>query len=286
MATHDQVAHNWAHRTGRAHRGFNMYHDDETVWSYGSHFPIARHVTDRNGKACVLLTTRNYSISTTSHKSKVLRAIPEGVPIHYVNDVTAKGKLSQRNNYHALVKEREKLLSKASRARNLKEYWLNCSETLRRRINAYTKAFRLGFREIPYSEEIHNEIDAARAAMRRKKDKRNATLVKEWEEKRPAWEAGENIRLPHHHEILVRVKGEEVQTSWGATVPLHEALRVLRFAKECADTQRPLIPQGNQLRVGPYPLNRIDANGTIHAGCHRIPLTNALRAAKLANIEI
>lgn len=286
MATHDQVAHNWAHRTGRAHRGFNMYHDDETVWSYGPHFPIARHVTDRNGNACVLFTTRDYSISTTDHKSKVSRAIPEWVPVHCVNDVTAMGKPAQRDNYRAMVKARERLLAKASRARAWKAYLLEYSEEMRGHINAYTKAFRLGFREIPYSEEIHNEIAAARAATERKEDERNATQIQEWERRRPAWEAGENVKLPHHREILVRVKGEEVQTSWGAVVPLHEALRVLRFAKECADKQRPLVSQDDQFRVGCYPLDRIDADGTIHAGCHHIPLANALRAAKLAGIEI
>ena len=60
MATHDAVAHAWANKTKPRLKGTNMYFEGDTIYSYGDHFPVARHVcTDRNDNV-VLFTTREY----------------------------------------------------------------------------------------------------------------------------------------------------------------------------------------------------------------------------------
>ena len=55
--------------------GNNFYFDGDTIYSYGSHFPIARHVETKRGRA-VLFTTRDYSVTTSGHKWTVLAALP------------------------------------------------------------------------------------------------------------------------------------------------------------------------------------------------------------------
>jgi hypothetical protein len=78
-----EIAHLWAHKTqgdARNQQG-NFYFDGDTIYSYGSHFPIARHVTGANGAQAVLMTTRGYSSTTSGHISLVRRSIPHGVPV-------------------------------------------------------------------------------------------------------------------------------------------------------------------------------------------------------------
>ena len=77
---HDDVAHTWANPREMPDgdpdhmHGHNMYFVGDTIFSYSSHFPIARHVTGTNGEAGVLFTSENYSSSTSGHKNKTLRA--------------------------------------------------------------------------------------------------------------------------------------------------------------------------------------------------------------------
>ena len=71
----DMVAHLWAHKSQDFARnpGHNFYFHGDTIYSYGSHFPVARHVENKRGRA-VLFTTRDYSVTTSGHKWTVLGA--------------------------------------------------------------------------------------------------------------------------------------------------------------------------------------------------------------------
>ena len=50
----DMVAHLWAHKSQDFARnpGHNFYFHGDTIYSYGSHFPVARHVENKRGKRC------------------------------------------------------------------------------------------------------------------------------------------------------------------------------------------------------------------------------------------
>lgn len=81
MATHKEVARNWAMQTGRATKGHHMFYSGNIIYSYGTHFPIARivpkdkqfpiaHLPRMNKGLCaVLQTSRSYSVSTARHCS-------------------------------------------------------------------------------------------------------------------------------------------------------------------------------------------------------------------------
>ena len=83
----NEIAHLWAHRTQDSARNAqgNFYFDGDTIYSYGSHFPIARHVENKRKEHAVLITTRTYSVTTSGHVSDVKRAIPASVPVFNVN---------------------------------------------------------------------------------------------------------------------------------------------------------------------------------------------------------
>lgn len=115
---------------------------------------------------------------------------------------------------------------------------------------------------VAFAETLQPEIDAARAAYETAVAVVNA-------EKRAAWLAGDDVRGGLAGPILCRVKGETVETSQGARVPLAQALQLAALAKQCRETGRALDLAGRA--VGPYRGNKIEADGRLIVGCHSIP---------------
>jgi hypothetical protein len=77
-----EIPHLWAHQAQDEARNSSssFYFSGPTIYSYGSHFPIARHVTNDGGERAILFTTASHSVTTTQHCSLVRRAIPAAVP--------------------------------------------------------------------------------------------------------------------------------------------------------------------------------------------------------------
>lgn len=115
MASHYNVAHHWAHKTGPYMRGYNMFHEDGVIYSYGRHFPIARHVTV-SGEDAVLFTTDSSSVSTAKHMSIVRSAIPHAVTVLNCPDINARTTGAHRRNVRYILDEAAELAGKAFRA--------------------------------------------------------------------------------------------------------------------------------------------------------------------------
>ncbi len=81
-----EIPHLWAHQSQDDARNStgSLYFEGPTIFSYGAHFPIARHVTNVRGEKAVLFTTVNHSVTTTGHCSAVAHAIPPNVPVFHV----------------------------------------------------------------------------------------------------------------------------------------------------------------------------------------------------------
>ncbi len=69
------VARLWVKQTQEHARNPNrsFYFHGDTIYSYGRHFPIARHV-ERKGREAILFTTQGCSKTTARHKQDVLYA--------------------------------------------------------------------------------------------------------------------------------------------------------------------------------------------------------------------
>ncbi len=82
----DEVAHIWASQRQDSARNsaHNFYFNDRTIYSYGSHFPIAEIMKDKPN--VIFFTTHSYSNTTSKHISLVRRAIPDYINTIYVND--------------------------------------------------------------------------------------------------------------------------------------------------------------------------------------------------------
>src|SRR5690349_5873313 len=109
------VAHVWAAGTqdeGRNARE-NVWFRGDTIYSYGSHFPMARRVKGRSGASAFLMTTRTYSNTTAKHLREVSSALRNHTVFH-VRDVTDKTHAVHLAEYEERIAE---LALTASRAR-------------------------------------------------------------------------------------------------------------------------------------------------------------------------
>lgn len=65
-----QVARVWANKSKDSANGSNFYFIGDIIYSYGNHFPIARHINN-----VILLTTKSYSYSTAKHINEVKKQL-------------------------------------------------------------------------------------------------------------------------------------------------------------------------------------------------------------------
>lgn len=107
-------------------------------------------------------------------------------------------------------------------------------------------------------------------------------------EHRRAWLAGETDSLypPSGGRLsddtggaLIRAKGDKLETSWGADVPLSHAIKAFRFVKLLRERGETWRRNGRTVRVGVYQIDSVDAAG-FDAGCHRINWPEIERLAR------
>lgn len=125
--------------------------------------------------------------------------------------------------------------------------------------------------------------EAAKAERRAKAERVKALRFAASEERLAAWREGLPIAthsLPRANYAYIRatgvkrgksgeITGGTLETSWGARVPLTEAIRVFQFLKCVRERGQEWRPKGlSGIRVGQFAVNRVDASGDFVAGCH------------------
>ncbi len=279
MADHNAVAHNWAHQTGRARKGFNMFYEGNTIYSYGYHFPIARMMTAPNGERVVLFTQSNYSVSTSKHKTIVQRALGyDREDILYVPKLDAYS-FDAAGNWDRVSASLEELALKWKRARGLRALHASAMAEAIATANRIAILWQLDKPRLEMPEDIGAwvaEADERRKEEQRQKDLKDRETIQKWLK-------GEPVRPPHTRIPYVRVLEDKLQTSWGVTISLKKALRLYRLAVACARCRHEFVPAKDH-RIDGWAINRVSADGTVHVGCHVIPLKVQHEAARLAGI--
>lgn len=83
-----QIAHLWAHQVqdeARNPQG-NFYFYQNTIYSYGSHFPCGKIVFNRSGEKAYVVNSDSYSNTTSKHQWAVESSIPLGAVIFNSGD--------------------------------------------------------------------------------------------------------------------------------------------------------------------------------------------------------
>ncbi len=280
----DMVAHLWAHQSqDSARNGGNLYFDGDTIYSYGPHFPIARHVETRHGRA-VLFTTRDYSATTAGHKCIVLRACRHLTVFHvrHVGDTNRKGQLDEyRERYFSLAR-------KYSRARSNKPRILGSLRDLVDEANRFAQFFGLRCRlSLPADlSAMEAECKAVERRERERKQHTEAQRRREALERVQKWVDGETDFIGQQvGPIRLRIKSEELQTSMGARVPLAHAVKAFRTIKRLHDNGQAYERNGHTIHLGHFALDAVDAQGNVTAGCHFVEWPEIERIATIVGVN-
>ena len=280
----DMVAHLWAHKSQDYARnpGHNFYFNGDTIYSYGSHFPIARHVA-RNGRSAVLFTTRSYSATTAGHKCVVASACRH-LTVFHVADVTGSDTRKQFAEYRAQYMA---LVGKYAKARQRKPEHLDALRRLVEEANGYATFFGLRTR-LTLPDDLTAMIAECQAIEKRERERKQREERKrerEALERVQKWVDGESDYCPYYGPIRLRIAGDELQTSRGARVPLAHAVKAFRIIKRLRDKGESYQRNGHTIHLGHFALDSVDAQGNVKAGCHEVAWEEIARVAALAGVN-
>ena len=282
-----EIPHLWAHRTQEEarNRQGNLYFTGDTIYSYGSHFPIARHVTNDAGERAVLFTTSTYSVTTSGHCSAVRSAIPSGIPVFHVptvchgrysgSELTADDHAGNLVDYVGRI-ENHIVTSARARSSYAKEWNHEHAVRLRDEAFAYCAFFGLPVPNIPEVPALDSDAltairkrEAKRAAEKAEQTKRErAEAIVRQRELITKWRAGLYSGCLYDVPTMLRIDGDEVVTSRGARFPVFHAKRALVLVRKVRESGRAYVRNGHTIHLGAYAIDRIEADGTVKAGCH------------------
>jgi hypothetical protein len=119
FSNYDKLCHHWVHNRGD-HKASNMFSRGDAIYSYGTHYCIARFVRDNTGEEVLLLNPETYSNTTSKHKSHLTDALPKYFTMFYVPNAAL--------DYEATMKYYIDLIQSNAiasiRARQRKEWYL------------------------------------------------------------------------------------------------------------------------------------------------------------------
>lgn len=268
--SNSELPHIWYHANqsdGRNHSK-TFYFDGDTIYSYGSHFPIARKLDN-----CVLITTEWYSRTTQRHVSTVYSAIPGGVDVFEVPVVSADSTRCHECNVESYRERVEELVRKANRARKHKHMHLTAIKTLSDQAAKYCLQFKVKSTLLDVADLNIEEIEQVAAEYLEKqkhdrREKQKQLRVKE-KQKIKEWLAGKGDTLHAIDKVYLRVVDEYVQTSHGAVFPVVDAVKAYNLITSIMDSDMPsYLPIATKLGI--YDIDKIYRNGTVIAGCHTV----------------
>lgn len=303
--TNAMCAHVWAQQTQEHGRGSSgsLYFRRSTIYSYGEHWPLAQIVTAGSGKTArkaVLVKNRygrSRSITTSKHMGDVCRALsrdqkckmfdveflgPKGVGFRQAG-------LDHAGNLASYVSRRDDAIAKAMRVHlHNMEYLVSYAakwETeyaeycrffgIRRKIpkrNTYNGKFETRLERAEGAVAEYASIQAARAERARiEYEAKHAAEAIEQAKLLPGWLAGENhARLYALPDTYLRVRGENIETTRGATFPVEHGIRAFKLIRALVETGREYKRNGHTIHLGHFALDSISADGTVRAGCHTV----------------
>lgn len=280
------VCHVWAHQLQSDARYGNIFFAGDTIYSYGRHFPMARHVKTKDGKHAVLFTTRGYSSSTSKHLGETRRAIPHGTPVFNVDDVTVKPGRKDLDSYKWRIDSK---IVTCGRSRSALGTHIKELQQLVDEANAFAEAFGFKTRfQMPGDIDVMRAKAKKQAAEAKKRaDAKQDKMIAEAQESLAKWIAGEPVRILNQGALrshFLRIRDDMVETSLNAVVPLNHVKRAAPAILSMVRSGTPWHANGETIRMGNYYLTEITADGTVCVGCHRFSKQEIERFAALIGL--
>ena len=201
----------------------NFYFYKDRIYSYGSHFCIAKFVDDRT----LLFTERGYSNTTskhiqlvrhaTSHKDKIYCAYPDG---------------SHEQNFKYWLNEAEEAIDKLKNARKPEKYLSELSN-IKYRVDRYKQLFKIDMpvtlREalsIMDKAEVTEYLKSKQKFLQAEEKRKAKEHKKQHAAELKKWRAFEKYSLYLRDGFdYIRKDSENFETSQGVKIPIDVGLR-------------------------------------------------------------
>lgn len=283
VVSSDQVCHLWAHQTQSDARNANgsLSFNGKTIYSYGSHFPIARHVENKKGESAILFTTRDYSVTTSGHKSAVRSAIPRDATVFYVEHPE---NTPAKSDLEAMEQQAARLVLKSKRSRAYKDLYLIDAQNKLKSAVLIAEFFGIKYtpKESSALEGMAEDLKKAQAAEAARKRQAEKERVRKAQEDIDLWKRGELSHLGYRLDAAyARIEGDEVVTSQSARVPLEHAKKAWPILKRIIESGSTYQQNGHSIKLGVYTVTSIDAQGTLIIGCHKFQKDEVVRIGAL-----
>jgi hypothetical protein len=275
FSSHNEVAHIWASQSQYEGRAGNIFFEDGVIYSYGYHFPVARFAPEYGN--IVLFTNKGYSSSTGKHKSLIRGSIPIAYNVIYCESPIATPEYNLEKWRAAVEWMRRDFAAKThkiSRGNIAVEIFKTCESAI-----IYCDALNITAPEwtIEYDDEMTArdyvyELAKAREikkAAARAEYEKNAAL--ESAERMALWLNGDNVYTGgfQYHPTALRLKGDSIQTSRGANIPVSDALKLWPLLVRIKKQGQTINSTNESIKLGAYRFNSFDGN-TLIVGCHQI----------------
>lgn len=285
VVTSKEIGHLWAHQTQTSARSAaSVSFEGPDFYSYST--VIASIVTGKDGTKAFLHSKDRYSNTTSKHQCWARQAafgrefyIP-GTSRHNNDTFSNPARILA-----AWTEEVKDKLSEGSRAREPKKTRLILEASQLVDLMREFAEF-MGLKKVKYPA-LPNSV-AELASMMEIEEKRKAAAAKKAEARRnreeaaarldafpkmEAWLRGENVdtwSFGRYYDTLLRVFGDQVETSKGAAFPVSHAKRGLALVEAVRNGGKEWVRNGHTCHLGHYQIDRIEPNGTVHAGCHLV----------------
>lgn len=262
FSSYPELCHAWANSWHDEGYCGNMFFKGSIIYSYGTHFPIAKHAVSKQGFGVTFFTTKEYSNTTAKHKSMVHAAIPRSI-IYCKNVDIPNTKDEHDNNLDYMLQEMMEFLSKHGRARESRSHYY--TSILNAIINAedYCRFYEIKLPEniAAISKHLSSpEFIAATSEYEAKLDK-----IKEFAQQKSLekWFDYKTNYLKKHKRDYLRLSkdGDKIETSQGLSFGLAECKLLW------------LLIKNNHLAVADKVLGYdvLKSGDDIKIGCHDFP---------------
>jgi hypothetical protein len=278
VVSKSQVAHLWANKVQEHAKvsGGNFYFHGDTIYSYGSHFPIAKHVTNKKGKRAVIFTTRSYSNTTAKHISATRGAISHMDKIYVYNPEAS----TEKNIYEAI----QSIKAELTGLRNARkpEKYINPAESVYSDLKKYCE-----FYSIKIPKEATKLIEEAKSGkyaeylvkeakrIERANKQREARELKREKERLTKWRNFDGVDINLNNLIIegdflrYNRNSKRVETSKGIEVPVEIAKKSHQWIKKT-------VKAGGcvgdcKYKILDFTVNTV-SNDLIKIGCHTITM--------------
>lgn len=134
----------------------------------------------------------------------------------------------------------------------------------------------------PYAAYLLKPLQASIDHARTRLEQIQADIMRQNAQKIAEWIAGtSNVKPPYEAGTFARLRGDQIETTQGASVPIEHACRLARVFDRIVLAGGKDWADGNGPMVGHYRVNKIGADGTLVIGCHNFNPTEAARLRDL-----